>query len=819
MKTARTRNPRLFLSLGLALVAGAAQAAGPLYLSDDSGELKPLAWDMANGPIPIYTDGGEAFTFDFDGVTPFITIERANEITAFAFQQWSQVPTSTFEAEIAGTIESQIGIPDITGANADAVYSVENGRGFWVLYDTDGSILQDYFGVSRDSVLGIAFPEWSDGNGHIIEATAVMNGWGVHVDDPQGNAFAGVFSHEFGHALNLSHSQVNGPMAYQSYTYAPKYPGVKGCVAPYHRYDYPSSIAEANPIDVTSLETMFPFIDSRAGGGVAQSTVDMPDDIAGISNLYPSATYASTTGSISGVLRLKDGATEYSGVNVIARNVDDPLFDAVSAMTGDQTQGELGPDGRFTIRNLTPGQRYVVYIEPITSGGYPTTPRALVSQGEYWNVAEGSDPATDAGCDATPILAEAGVTRSADITFNGYAKGVQFTPIVQAHLLEVAKSGKRASGVVGDVGFVWDRTKGFQLLPEGVGASNGALDRNGGRMLGSADVSGNGIKEPVIVSLATGRYQALGDINGNTCGGSGTGGVSAATGWSLDDAARTMVGTGYVDRDGNGVCQQAYRNEIVPVVWDAQGGMRELHTWFDALPQWSRATGISGNGRVIVGSAGLQDALAWIDEGQMINLGDITGARDLYAVNYDGSRVPMSTQQGVLLWNAMKGTGADAFTNIGGLRYCRDIPLVQLGRDVCALYGEDYVHEALGYPLLSISSTTDKGDIVLGRAGSLFTGFVGAIWIEHVGWMTMIDFLHKQGVVEATDVPYDNPIGISASGSEIVGGLAGATMSWLIEADQVYVCQDGQSVLTGFPGGLQAKVQAGATFGRCEFLD
>ncbi len=41
----------------------------------------------------------------------------------------------------------------------------------------------------------------------------------------------------------------------------------------------------------------------------------------------------------------------------------------------------------------------------------------------------------------------------------------------------------------------------------------------------------------------------------------------------------------------------------------------------------------------------------------------------------------------------------------------------------------------------------------------------------------------------------------------------------MIEADQVYVCENGQSVLTGFPGGLRAKVAAGAEFGRCEFLD
>jgi len=31
---------------------------------------------------------------------------------------------------------------------------------------------------------------------------------------------------------------------------------------------------------------------------------------------------------------------------------------------------------------------------------------------------------------------------------------------------------------------------------------------------------------------------------------------------------------------------------------------------------------------------------------------------------------------------------------------------------------------------------SDDGSILVGRTGSFFTGFVGALWIERVGWMT-----------------------------------------------------------------------------------
>lgn len=811
----------LALTLGLVVAAGTAQAAGPLYLSTASGQLRPLAWDTGNGPIPVYVDGGGAFAYDYDGVTPFLTIERANEITAFAFNEWSKVPTSTFSAEIAGTIADQTGIADVTGANAAQMYGVENGYGFWVLYDTDGSIMEDYFGVPRTAVLGIAFPEFEDGQGRIIEATAVINGWSIHIDDTEGNRYAGVFTHEFGHAINLSHSQVNGPMVYQSYTYAPYQPGVAGCVAPVHRYDYPDGMG-ANRADPATLETMFPFIDNWGDAAAEQSTVDRADDIAAISNLYPTAEYVSSTGSISGVLRLKDGKNEYSGINIVARNVDDLMGDAVSAMSGDQTQGQVGPDGRFTINNLTPGQRYVVHIEEITSGGYPTTPQMMVSQGEYWNVAEGHDPAVDAACDATPILAEAGVTRQADITFNGYLDGVQFTPIVSAYLAQLSKSGRRASGVIADIGFFWDENKGFELLPEGIVVSHGAMDRNGQRTLVLADPDGNGIQEPAI--WGNNQLTLLGDFTGNTCGSGTMTGVASANGWDLDDAGNKAVGFAYVDRDGDGGCESSSKNEIVPFVWDAKGGMRELHVEHVEPRPWTRAAGISGNGRVIVGTANLQTAVAWVDEGRMINLEQAIGARDLYTANYDGTRVPMysATRRQMVLWNAMRGTGEDAFTSIDGLRYCRDVPYSSwFEGDLCEQYGEEYLYELFGTAPMTVSAVSDKGDIVLGRAGGFFTGFAGGIWIEGLGWMTMQEFLHKQGVVEAEGLPlpFDNPAAISASGSEIVGGIAGLQFSWMIKADQVYVCENGQSVLVGFPNGLKAKVASGARFGRCEFLD
>ena len=55
-------NPRkLTIALSLALAAGATHAAGPLYLWEGGSEPVPYKWDTS-GTIPVYTDGGAAFT-------------------------------------------------------------------------------------------------------------------------------------------------------------------------------------------------------------------------------------------------------------------------------------------------------------------------------------------------------------------------------------------------------------------------------------------------------------------------------------------------------------------------------------------------------------------------------------------------------------------------------------------------------------------------------------------------------------------------------------------------------------------------------------
>ena len=136
---------------------------------------------------------------------------------------------------------------------------------------------------------------------------------------------------------------------------------------------------------------------------------------------------------------------------------------------------------------------------------------------------------------------------------------------------------------------------------------------------------------------------SLGDLNRDTCGGGGETGVASSYAWAVDDAGQKVVGTAYVDRNGNGVCEEPYR-EIVPFIWDQKKGMRELDTsnlnWAE-LP-WVRAHAISGNGDVVLGTANFQYAYAWVKGGKAIDLTARYGALPAYAASYDGHKVALS---------------------------------------------------------------------------------------------------------------------------------------------------------------------------------
>lgn len=380
------------VSLFLLSLAASALAGGPLIVFDPVTET-PYAWP---GPVSMYTD----LDVNFSNTGP-VTNAEADALCANAMAAWSGVASATLSASVVGDFAS-VGIPETNLGNVFDVIDTFNGGGYHVVYDSDGSIIA---ALAGPGVLGFSSPEWADtGTPNLTESYAVLNGSTVDIGDVGGIWYQGLFTHEFGHGLNLAHTQTNGAIGFFGDERGPA-----GCPP------------IAGSLFVDDLETMYPYLDPGIGGtGIAQGTVEHTDDVSALSDIYPAAGWPASHASISGVIYDSDGVTPVTGVNVVARNLADPFADSNSMLSGANTQGLAGADGRYVLNGLTPGADYVVYVEGIIAGGFSTTPASpFPGPEEYYNGAnESSDATTDLPCDFTTVSAAAGGVATADIVFN-----------------------------------------------------------------------------------------------------------------------------------------------------------------------------------------------------------------------------------------------------------------------------------------------------------------------------------------------------------------------------------------------------------------
>lgn len=360
---------------------------------------------FAGGPLDLnfndpdnvsrYANGGLNIPFNPDqGGLGTLSNAEIVAITEQAFQVWQDIPTATATYSNNGTLAFDIdetnfmpfvnllfGIPSV----ADGISPIA--------YDEDGAIFDALFGVGT-GVLGFASADTFDANGAPIEGVAFFNGgFALAPDD-----LLGVFVHEFGHYSGMAHTVVNGQNIILGDQSGPT----------------PNNTFGNSPVSET--ETMYPFI--ITGGG--ESTVHR-DDIGFFSFLYPSVDFFNVSATVSGTVFAPNGATPLTGVNVIARNVDDPFADAVSAITGDR-----GVTGTYTLNGLTPGANYAIYVDQILQGGFSTPPIGLPGSEEFYNGAnESSNGLTDNPADFVTVATAAGTTSAnIDIIFNGPTPGV-----------------------------------------------------------------------------------------------------------------------------------------------------------------------------------------------------------------------------------------------------------------------------------------------------------------------------------------------------------------------------------------------------------
>ncbi len=299
----------LGLFLFVLLASSVAGAGGPLVVSSTGA---PINWSTA-AEIQYRTDNGP--------LSATVDEPTAQARVGGMFQVWEDVATASIgynRADFINAVGAFAGGDVITDTEFTAVEDdCFNGNQSPIVYDADGSIFSA-LGLDETSVIGFAGPCAANAT-NIIAGRAAMNGLFQDGVDTAASPeltvaeFDAAFIHEFGHFSNLDHSQIN-----------------LNCLTAF----------PCGADDLAGLPTMFPILLSATMGTLSD------DDIAWISRLYPSGTFATTHGTITGVVFFTDGQSHAQGVNVIARRVDtganEDRTNAVSVVSGFKFTGNPG---------------------------------------------------------------------------------------------------------------------------------------------------------------------------------------------------------------------------------------------------------------------------------------------------------------------------------------------------------------------------------------------------------------------------------------------------------------------------------------------
>jgi len=835
------------LSAGVAiagLTALSAHAYGPLYIHDyDNGT--PYRWDVTN-PVQVYTDGGN---FASGTISIYVnTPETCNEVdgwqcgyyedlyveftneqgvarVAEALASWSAVSTSTFQAEVAGSF-AEIGLGgengDITGAaeefsvNEDGetvheiVGSMNNG-GIHVMFDEDGSVMANVMGAPY-GVLGIATPEWADEEtGIITEGWAVIGGAQTWYNDEDLAQMAGVITHELGHSFNLAHTQTNGHVIMYS-DRAPTTLGPVDCSAHWSvDSEYQLPFPQSPGVTAETISVMYPYVDVNPTAwpsptGQYQATVSTTEDFAAISSIYPAASLASDTGTISGTITYPFSSDQIIGVNVVARNIDNPYEDAITVMSGDWNDGEPTAEqgmGEFTLKGLTPGARYVVHVENIFAGGFPTPQVALPGPSEYFNGSRENDDATmDNACDYEEIRVAAGATQTGiNFQINGMKKAPVLVINPAPNGYNITENGQTTGGTISNnygEALSWIHHEGrdeYTILPMG----GITMSENGSVIAGRVALDNQYLPARLVPGK---RIEVIPTPGNNACD-MGGGVAEYYSHFTISPDGKTMGGflwnCDYVEGQTNYIAAAATYNE--------RDGWTILNDHYDNLS--SRIDALANDNTAVgwaADTAGWWEGRVWKD-GEELNMKDVAPAHltdvgQATGVSSDGSMVV-----GINTWDEEWNQRSYTYNTTTGEFEILDI------YEECPLW-DWFCWGANPFNPYDIS---DDGTMVgaYGTASSSASVMVS----KALGTQKLVDFLKAQGVINANDLGVvSNATKISSNGKHIVGWTAvdGYFGSFKLTLDQLYVCRDGKTMQVGYPTAVATQLKKGAALGMCE---
>jgi hypothetical protein len=531
------------------------------------------------------------------------------------------------------------------------------------------------------------------------------------------------------------------------------------------------------------------------GTGIYLANIHTTDDHAAISDLYPGTGWPAAFGTITGKVLDVDGKTPLTGVNVIARNLDDPFTDANSTLTGAWTQGLFGPDGTFTLHGLKPGARYAVYVDAIVMGGYPTPPLWFLPGAErFWNGPTGKrgsgqpfDP-----CAYQPITVRAGAPFQADIVFERVRNApVLFSLGYAAGATSVTGDGSTVVGNFGRGGppFRWTEKTG--VVPMDV-ATTGDM----------TNISRNG--KYIATTLLDANNTNIGAFRWDE-----------RNGWLPVDPAGTCgtdTTTSFGVADDGSVFGLAYNtcDDFKAFRWNPRSGThlyRSAGLKPDGTPRNGRMNRISSDGSVMAGweenEWGGRVAVAWVD-GKPSEIRDASGGELNEATAVSGN-------------GKMIGGGTFDGTPVAGYGWRKRIDQPEL--EWIAPLSPD------SSPLTPYTMNRD-GSVMAGFSGDPFFSFDPApmLWTKEMGPVDLDQFLVRQGTALEQWASLWSPIAMSDDGTVIAGWGLGIQdyAGWVLQIPKAFVCHlekeergEGHTISAAFPMSFDEHLKHGDSVGPC----